>query len=170
MSDVFVVPNLNAIYREVYVVNWKNETCEVEKADDGTLPITTIINLEDVKNQPALAFYSRYHVEYVKLPELRRSAGNIQNTMNECDCANNPENMCFLNGGEKKRCDELGEQINYLRNATNEWNENLTPKDDLHNQSIVNWFEEVGSQLMTDENDLNINGHSSALAPQALVS
>eukprot|EP00957_Ditylum_brightwellii_P083637 6357652-Ditylum_brightwellii.AAC.1 len=60
------------MYREVYVVNWKNESCAVDQTVDGKLPVTTAINLEDEKNQPALAFFSRYHVEYVKLPELER--------------------------------------------------------------------------------------------------
>jgi len=42
-------------------------------------------------------------------------------------------------------------------------------RDDFKNNSIVNWFEEVGTQLMTDENDLNINDQSSAIAPQTLL-
>ena len=57
MSDVFVVPNLNVMYREVYVVEWDNTTCAVTTEGDGGLPITTTFNIEDTENQPALAFF-----------------------------------------------------------------------------------------------------------------
>jgi len=171
MSDVFVVPNLNVMYKEVYVVKWSNETCAVEKGLDGTLPITTTINLEDVENQPSLAFFSRYHVEYVKLPELKVSVDNIEAMRADCNCTKqDPDLMCPFGNNEEASCGALDQQVASLNNATKEWTEYMLPKDDYRSNTIVNWFEKVGSELMKDENDLKIDDHPAALAPPTLLS
>lgn len=171
MSDVFVVPNLNVMYKEVYVVKWSNETCAVEKGDDGTLPITTTINLEDVENQPSLAFFSRYHVEYVKLPELKVSVDNIEAMRTDCNCTKqDPDLMCPFGNNEEASCGALDQQVASLNNATKEWTEYMLPKDDYRSNTIVNWFEKVGLELMKDENDLKIDDHPAALAPPTLLS
>ena len=167
MSDVFVVPNLNVMYRNVQVVHWENEKCAVEEID-GALPETTTINLEDVKNQPALAFYSRYHVEYVKLPELEDSVQNLNNTITACNCTEK-EIMCSF-GGKEEMCSKLDQQVSYLNKAIIDWNEYLQPKEDFGDNTIVNWFDEVGSKIMKDKNDVDITDHSSALAPPTLLS
>ena len=86
MSDVFVVPNLNVMYEEVYIIEWDSEACAVktEENDDTStppLPTTTTFNIEDPKNQPALAFFSRYHVNYVKIPELEAAIQMIHQSL-----------------------------------------------------------------------------------------
>ena len=58
MSDVFVVPNLNVMYEEVYVVEWNNTICAVNTEEDDEPPTTITFNIEDNENQPALAFFS----------------------------------------------------------------------------------------------------------------
>merc|ERR1719162_2906183 len=128
---------------------------EITDKDDFTkksLPETTTINLEDEDNQQALAFYSRYHVKYVKLPEMKDSVKNIETVMTNCNCDSQVDIvMCPFGDGEEASCAALRDQVAFLNNAITEWNEYLLPKEDFRNNSIVNWFEEVGSKLMKDE-------------------
>ena len=170
MSDVFVIPNLNVMYREVYAVQWTNNTCEVEETEGNTLPITTTINLKDEKNQPALSFFSRYHAKYVKLPELKRNRGNIERVWTKCNCIGKDKNFKCNNGTDKASCGSLTEQKHFLGNAIKEWEEYLLPKENFKKNSIVNWFKEIGSELLKDKNDLEMNKHSSALALPELLS
>lgn len=89
MSDTFVVPNLNVMYEEVYVVEWNNSTCGVtEEGQDRTLPQKTTFDIKSPENEPALAFFSRYHIQHVKLPELNRAKQNLQAELHDCtqDC------------------------------------------------------------------------------------
>ena len=85
MSDVFVVPNLNVMYEETYDVKWDDLVCSVIENEDGTLPIDIAFDIKAPTSKPAISFYSRYHVEYVKLPELRETLtrGNMTETKKE---------------------------------------------------------------------------------------
>ncbi len=61
-SDVFVVPNINVKYRTVAIVEWNQTTCGVRLDDDGELPEEVIFELEGSGNEPAMSFYTRWHV------------------------------------------------------------------------------------------------------------
>ena len=138
MSDVFIVPNLNVMYRNVQVVYWENEGSCAVKEVNGTLPETSTINLEDEENQPALAFFSRYHVEYVKLPELKDQADNIKKVKSDCDCDNKKDEfMCKYGKNEEKSCDVLDKQVTYLKNAIGEWEEFLLPPKNNFTESSI---------------------------------
>ena len=45
MSDVFVVPNLNVLYDEVYKVFWNDETC-APSLEDNLWPTEFVFNME----------------------------------------------------------------------------------------------------------------------------
>merc|ERR1712176_305219 len=102
MSDVFVVPNLNVMYEEVSIVEWISDQCKVKTLEDNkTLPTTTTFNIEAPENKPALAFYSRYHIENIKLPELQKSVSDIEYNRVECKCGQQDE----IKKEEKEQCD-----------------------------------------------------------------
>ena len=73
MSDVFVVPNLNVMYQEVTVVEWNKEECSTETEVDGSLPVTTTFDIKSPSSQLALAFFSKDHINNIKLPELNNA-------------------------------------------------------------------------------------------------
>merc|ERR1712038_1517943 len=82
MSDVFVVPNLNVMYEDVYEVDWDNARCSVKEVVDSAngnkeLPVKTTFDVKPPSSESALSFYSRYHIEYVKLPELHDKLNNL---------------------------------------------------------------------------------------------
>ncbi len=185
MSDVFVVPNLNVMYKEVYIVEWDNATCSVKTEDDtkdppDNLPFTTTFNIEDTENQPALSFFSRYHVKYVKIPELEEAKANKESQKNDCGCADGtPNKSCpyyEADGTENTiTCLEMTSQLEALQRGIDAWSTTLadsetTAKSVTSSKSIVNWFEQVGPNMMGGDNDLAIRDHPSGFASPELLS
>eukprot|EP00559_Dactyliosolen_fragilissimus_P002088 CAMPEP_0184871508 /NCGR_PEP_ID=MMETSP0580-20130426/40756_1 /TAXON_ID=1118495 /ORGANISM="Dactyliosolen fragilissimus" /LENGTH=2372 /DNA_ID=CAMNT_0027374173 /DNA_START=995 /DNA_END=8116 /DNA_ORIENTATION=+ len=181
MSDVFVVPNLNVMYQEVIVVEWDNATCSVATDGNGTLPITTTFNIEDTENQPALSFFSRYHINNVKIPELKAAKTSKTSQKHDCGCTNDdPNKSCkyFEADGVEKTttCREITIEIGSLQQGIDGWNTAFKDeKDTLESntndasKSINNWFEEFGKKDMHDEDSVLITDHNSGLAPPSLI-
>ena len=67
MSDVFVVPNINVLYDKVTDVAWNAGNCTV------TTTTRYDFNFDSKDSKPSFAFYSRWHIMSVKLPELKAS-------------------------------------------------------------------------------------------------
>ena len=89
LSDVFLVLNLDVKFQEVFEVKWDNAACGVIELDTDVvppLPTRVVFDLVAPLTKSALAFYTRYHVHYVKLPDLYRSKLNIDYTVNICVC------------------------------------------------------------------------------------
>ena len=175
MSDTFVVPNLNVFYEEVQKVQWDNKRCSVKEVTiDGKtkLPEATSFNIKAETSQPALSFYTRYHVENVKLPELKKTMGNKNQRYVDCDCSKKDgKKKCIAFGNEKpSTCSEYEKQIGYLTIAIDAWTATLEEDNIDKSKSINNWFEEVGKDLMNDTNDLAVEGYSSALVSDTLLS
>merc|ERR1712038_1044227 len=181
MSDVFVVPNLNVMYKEVFVVEWDNATCAVNTEEDGTVPTTITFNIEDTENQPALAFFSRYHVNKIKIPELRGAKESKVNQKDGCDCTDDdPDKVCKYfeaDGTEKSTtCSEITNEIGSLQAGIDGWNAALKVEEDNlelttndPSKSINNWFTEFGSNDMHSEESVLITDHDSSLTPPSLV-
>mmetsp|Transcript_21609 Transcript_21609/g.27877 ORF Transcript_21609/g.27877 Transcript_21609/m.27877 type:complete len:1916 (+) Transcript_21609:457-6204(+) len=181
MSDVFVVPNLNVMYKEVYVVEWNNATCTVNTEEDETVPTTITFNIQDTENQPALAFFSRYHVNEVKLPELQGAKESKANQKDGCDCTDDDlDKVCKYfeaDGNEKSTtCLEITNEIESLQAGIDGWIAALkTEEDNLElstndpSKSINNWFTEFGSKDMHSDESVLITDHDSSLAPPSLM-
>ena len=85
-----MVPNLNVIYEEIQKVQWDNKRCSVkEVAIDGKtkLPEATSFNIKAETSQPALSFYTRYHIKNLKLSELKKTMGNKNQRYVDCNCS-----------------------------------------------------------------------------------
>jgi hypothetical protein len=65
LSDVFVVPNFNVLYNKVTKITWDEVLCSTNSS------YTVEFDLKSDTSKPSFAFYSRWHIENVKLPELK---------------------------------------------------------------------------------------------------
>jgi hypothetical protein len=65
LSDVFVVPNFNVLYNKVTKITWDEVLCSANSR------YTVEFDLKSDTSKPSFAFYSRWHIENVKLPELK---------------------------------------------------------------------------------------------------
>ena len=71
-----MVPNLNVFYEEVELIFWDSAQCQPKKVPDPKdsnkliYPSTFIFNVKSTESKEALTFYSRHHIEKVKLVEL----------------------------------------------------------------------------------------------------
>ncbi len=181
MSDVFVVPNLNVMYEEVLEVKWEN--CTVTTEDDGTLPTRTIFDIEAPENEPALAFFSRYHVDNVKIPELETAIANKESQKSDCECTDdNPNKACkYYEADDTQKtttCDEIDIDIEFLQAGLDGWNTTLKEEKDSFDlltsdtsKSINNWFNEFGAKDMYNLSySVGLNGdQTSGLAPPSLT-
>jgi len=180
MSDVFVVPNLNVMYREVYFVEWDKTTCAVTTEGDGTPPITTTFNIEDTENEPALAFFSRYHVNHVKIPELKAAKANKESQQENCECTvSDTDKVCKYteaDGTEKTTtCLEIMNEIESVKAGIAGWDTALKVENDTlesntkdASKSINNWFTEYGVKDMYTGNNMQITDQASGLEPPFL--
>ncbi|GFH43554.1 hypothetical protein CTEN210_00027 [Chaetoceros tenuissimus] len=75
-SDVFVVPNLNVFYTEVFIVSWDQsnptERGCAAKTDGDSFPSTVVFDIDAPDNKPAFTFYSRHHIKTTKIPEISK--------------------------------------------------------------------------------------------------
>ena len=187
------MPNLNVKYETVYLVYWDNASCGA-RLDSGTdeFPTVVVFDLEAPSSQPALTFYSRKHIESLKIPEIeiaiiaqRRTVTLVLQEDTIC-CSDGSSGSC--EGEESVRAcnaDDLAyeeEGLTVLLASVNGWRESLlktiTDKNDAitsPGQSIVDWFsdENVGQKGMYNEEhntgnmaikDFNVN-----LAPDVLI-
>ena len=68
-----MVPNLNVLFDEVYIVNWTNETCRADLNDKDDFDSTFVFDVDAPSSKEALTFYSRNHIENIKMIDLMDS-------------------------------------------------------------------------------------------------
>ena len=154
-SDVFVVPNLFVEVEEVYKVFWNNiepfckaAVDETENEDGETLldrnmnpfPSQLEFSVGSETSEQALAFYSRYHVEAVKIPDLESATGKQYNLLQDMKtkpvcCSAKKENGRCPPGKRNVPCkpeDIIEEEADYtsLVDALESWKNNLLIKAD----------------------------------------
>ena len=154
-SDVFVVPNLFVEVEEVYKVFWNNiepfckaAVNETENKDGETLldrnmnpfPSQLEFSVGSETSEQALAFYSRYHVEAVKIPDLESATGKQYNLLQDMKtkpvcCSAKKENGRCPPGKRNVPCkpeDIVEEEADYtsLVDALESWKNNLLIKAD----------------------------------------
>ena len=169
-SDVFVVPNLNVMYEEVFIVAWDDEDCKpalVERKEyyDGSniteFETTVLFNVQAPESQPALSFYSRYHINLVKIPELADSIAAMNATIDRVEneeiiCCPDEVGSCLgvpLDEGEVyRKCDKEdldNEKLSrsVLQDAELGWKEAIEDADKAKNNAIAandmiaSWFD-----------------------------
>jgi hypothetical protein len=168
MSDVFVVPNLNVMYLQVYEINWddsENE-CTAIKSETTTFDL----NADTTKN--SMAFYSRYHVNYVKLPELRRKLEVKERKWKACKNKDHINTFC-ISKYNSVQLTKMKKEINVLKDGISGWDqalaiEDATLKELNAKKSILHWFDIAPDQSQLHE-ELKINDHSSSLASPSLI-
>jgi hypothetical protein len=142
-------------------------------------------------SEQALAFYSRYHIEYVKLPGLKYSQKKQQelvDAMNRkeqvCCSAKKVNGLCALPAKRNKVCDddekaEEQEDLDALNDGVNSWTNNMNIKPET--DALVNWMSGsgFGSKGLHGDSELKLDEDSndelmkpvvvSGLAPPDLV-
>ena len=195
-SDVYVVPNLNIMYEEVSLVYWNNSTCSADLDSDDEFPSSFVINPEDGKN--ALTFYSRFHIEQVKLPEIFDAMNAINQITKRIEndekiCCGKPAGGSCLGektGNDLKSCnakdkEEILEKFAFLDSAAEDWVRALDDADRnvdraIETQaSVVNWFDTIGREDMYTKDDkpgnegdggsVTIQDFKAPLAPLTLI-
>ena len=86
-------------FEEVYEVFWNNTECDpirnatLEDDDKTPFPSQLIFSVNSASSKPALSFYSRYHIEFVKLPDLDDAIEKQQKIVNAMNAG---EAVCCL--------------------------------------------------------------------------
>lgn len=173
------MPNLNVIYETVSLVYWDNDSCSAKLDPDPSLttpafPTTVLFDLESTANEPALTFYSRSHIQTVKIPEIADSIAAMERTVEH---VRNKEVICCAvpligscegidtDNTSLRKCN--AEDLEYengglalLEASLNSWNKTLNDADTSVNDainnmnSIVDWLtdDNVGrSEMHNDE-------------------
>lgn len=190
-SDVFVTPNLNVKYEVVDIIEWNHTKCEpIRNETTNEFPSNIAFDVKAPENKPALSFYSRYHIETVKIPELQDSIASQIETIKEVQnlidsqsgeklcCSNGfgyckgieqtDENNSILEGRacEDKDMEEEKQQLKILEISVTSWNQTLINSTIVNGNSITNWFNK--DKIKTERQD-QFKEHSSALAPDMLI-
>jgi len=195
-SDIFVIPNLNVLYKEVSQVNWSNSTCSPDLDDDDEFLSSFVFDLQDGK-QEALAFYSRFHIDNVKLPEILDAFNatdiayrRVQRRDTIC-CGVSASGSCLGQRGlsfRKCNADDLDiEEHKYvtLIGSFIDWTSILSDADTNVNaaienkRSVVDWFDVAGKEGMLTKDDkpgqpgmggnIEIDNFEANLAPLTLI-
>jgi len=190
-SDVFVVPNLFVAVEEVYEVFWDEAECEAAGVTDGdgtfSFPSQLVFDINSPPSEQSLAFYSRYHVEYVKIPELKYARDKqvelvIAMERKDPVCCSVPKvNSVCPPDKRNAECDQnaIDEEIgdrDALIDGVQSWEDNV--KKEADRGQLVNWMSEFGSEgmhggvlaLNEDNNDeLMTPVVSAGLIPQDLI-
>lgn len=186
------------MYEEVYIVEWNNSTCSADLNLKGEFPSSFTFDIGAASSKEALTFYSRHHIEHVKLTELI-DATNA--TFNIATRVKNGESICCKDSGEGsclgkqidvfRTCDKEDfntedERFNTLEDSVIGWvntidqaNKNTESIIADKNKSVVNWFDTVGSEDMYTKEDkdgkpgedgrLKIDNFKAHLAPLTLI-
>lgn len=193
-----MVPNLNVFYEEVELVYWDNTLCIPDKVQDPNdsskliFPSTFIFNVKSSESKEALTFYSRHHIEKVKIQELsdgvtaqealikrveNREAICCEPEMTDdelmqykgsCLGTTNPMKICTQGDQDYEQ-----ERTQTLQTSLTSWRQTLLDADQTKadaisdNKAIQGWFndENVGQKGLADE-ELNVGDMSLNLEAQ----
>jgi len=166
---------------EVFEVFWNATECapQGDLDQDNPFPSQLVFDLNSPPSEQALAFYSRYHLEYVKLPDLKYAQGIRQELL---DAMNRGEPVCCSVAKEEGVCppgkrngvcsegakiEEQGD-LDALNFGVISWNNNLNlepNKDDLNN-----WMSGFGSEGLHGDSELKLNEDDDELLTPIVVS
>ena len=194
-SDVFVVPNLNVKYESVDLVYWDNsdDKCGPKLGESNTFPTAVIFDLEAPSSEPALTFYSRKHIETIKMLEIEKAIIDMVKTVQKVktklviccpatpgSCEGDDDTATF------RKCNDNDleyekEGLDVLVAALEAWTKSLSDSlivvdDAITNENgIVDWFldEDVGQKGMYQDEyntgEMSITDFSVNLAPPSLI-
>ena len=168
------------LYNELVVVSWNDTGCVADYVE------TTTFDVGDVKNKPALTFYTRYHLQVVKIPELEASIASTETSLKRVQnkdkiCCTSTKGVCL---GETRQCEdkdikEENEKLKALKTALEGWTSTLEMEG--KKSDISGWFDNESLNEVMDNKDaftmdedqtrkdLDIENHKSALAPEELI-
>jgi len=150
-----VVPNLDVKFSVVKLVNWNSSSCSVsEECDtssppDCQLPDLFDMSLENKSNKQALAFYSRYYIVNVVIPELVMLYEHAT-----FDLSNDPQNATL-----KLKAD-------HLNSALNDWNTILLNEQQKYDSAIN--FDSTSWSNVLKSSSSSLISVSTPLIPQDL--
>lgn len=174
-SDVFVVPNLSIMYEVVYLVYWSNSICSAEKVD-GEFPTTVLFDVGSDGTEPALTFFSREHIDNVKIPDLQSSINaslaileRVEKREIICCSADEESGSCLgksppqplIKCGTRDLEEEKAKK-NLLEAALEGWNTALKKSKDNFNaaiglsgdaRNVDGWFDDIGAKSMYKDSD-----------------
>jgi len=124
-SDVFLVPNLNAKFKQVdevrFVGSESSSTCaEVERK--------LKFALDSPENKPAIGFLSRFDVESVEIPELTRLKAAAVKNVTELGC---PDSVEAIDESTPKGCEESIVNRDVFVGALEDWRSFLERHDNI---------------------------------------
>lgn len=170
-KKVFVVPNLFVAVEEVFQVFWDFAECapKGDLKEDNPFPSQLVYDLNTPPSEQALAFYSRYHVEYVKLPDLKYSVKIQQELL---DAMNKGEPVCCgtakVNGVCKAQADKTiiqicQEDLDALKHGVNSWTDTLNIEP--VRKDLNDWMSGFGNTGLHDDSELNLIEGDQLLTP-----
>ena len=145
-------------------MEWNSTSCDVvlikAAVGKGVLPETTTFDIEEPTNEPALSFYTRLHVESIKIPELNRTIVEKQYLNETCLCYNITE---VKDDPECNNCDTILQNLDTAKKGLEGWMTALGVENTTYNnldpsKAINNWFVQFGENEQTAD-----------LAPQSLM-
>lgn len=172
-SDVFVVPNLFVAVEKVISVQWNNDRTVCK----AILPFKEelVFDLNVPPSEQALAFYSRYHVEAVKIPhmlnaiEIQEKLVDDMNSGKKVCCSNpnevpcEPKNRIAACSDEEKAL-ELG-QLEALKKGNESWNSILNESLHPDTDPLTKWMSGFGMDGMHTETELKLDEQDSLMIP-----
>ncbi|GFH52940.1 hypothetical protein CTEN210_09416 [Chaetoceros tenuissimus] len=163
-SDVFVVPNLNVFYEEVYTVKWEskeNEACG-PKLDGDKFPSTVIFDIEAPTNKPAFAFFSRHHITTTQIPAILNTLDVELDKVDKVTAA--------IKDGETKVCCDKQELKGFclptegtLRKCTIEDLEQVVFDSGELFESLIHWQSILNSADVTKRQAIDDDNYGSIL-------
>lgn len=157
-SDAFLVPNLNVIFTLYDVISFDINTCL------GSSTQETFFDLNDVANEPAVAFYSRYAIERQELPQLLRlSEEYAQRILNTTD----PGEIAEYTQNKDAADDAYAAWSEFL-------NDYITTTEDINNGNVDkvaphHWFDAWASTVDKGENEPSMSGLWTGMVPKSLA-
>ena len=171
-SDVFVVPNLYVAVEKVISVQWNETSCDMLPFNEKL-----VFDLNVPPSEQALAFFSRYHVEQVTLPEMESSIAIQEKVVNDMDsgkkicCANpnevpcEPKNRIAVCTNEEIALEKR--RLGALRKGKDSWIKVLKDSIEPDTDSLSKWMSGSGFGMddMHKDNELKLEEEDSLLTP-----
>lgn len=176
-----VVPNVNIQYREVLIIEWDHETifqqncgecCDgmpklVEVRNEQNIPIMDFpssVTLEiDTTDGNAFAFYTRSHLIYYKMPELRVLIENQEIILNqvlnnEVLCCTVGDGRCGIENENTRTCvrrdiDFEQNQLQAMESSLTSWESILREMDESSTIEFSNFFTNENDSIRNDSVD-----------------
>lgn len=175
-----MVPNLFVAVQEVFEVFWNTTECAPigDLAEANPFPSQLIFDVNTPPSEQSLAFYSRYHVEYIKIPEMKYAQQKQQelvDAMNRDDpvCCSVPKVNSVCPAGKRNAVcsDEAKEEeqgdLDAIDDGIESWVNNMNIEPDT--DSLVNWMSGFGSEGLHTDSELKFVEDNALLTPDVVT-